>query len=139
MPEEFTTELEEKLRRLDEAGNRRDWDAALAFYSEDAVVDMSPGGAGRFEGRETIRGLFEDWIGSYDEFEQDLEEARDLGNGVTLGVFFLRGRLRGSTGSIQLRYAGVSTWTDGLIEWVTTYTDIDEARAAAERLARERG
>jgi ketosteroid isomerase-like protein len=78
MPEEFTTELEEKLRRLDEAGNRRDWDAALAFYSEDAVVDMSPGGAGRFEGRETIRGLFEDWIGSYEEFEQDLEEVRDL-------------------------------------------------------------
>jgi hypothetical protein len=28
---------------------------------------------------------------------------------------------------------------DGLIEWNATYTDIDEACAAAERLAEERG
>jgi hypothetical protein len=28
---------------------------------------------------------------------------------------------------------------DGLIERVTDYTDIDQARAAAERLAEERG
>jgi hypothetical protein len=30
-------------------------------------------------------------------------------------------------------------WADGLIERVTTFLDIDEARAAAERLAQERG
>jgi hypothetical protein len=30
-------------------------------------------------------------------------------------------------------------WEDGLIVRVTNYTDIDEARAAAERLAEERG
>jgi len=51
----------------------------------------------------------------------------------------MRGRLAGSSGSVELRYAGVSTWADGLIERVTTYLDINEARAAAERLAEERG
>jgi ketosteroid isomerase-like protein len=62
----------------------------------------------------------------------------ELGSGVTLGAFLVRGRLAGSSGLVELRYAGVTTWTDGLIDWVTTYFDIDEARAAAERLAKER-
>ncbi len=36
-------------------------------------------------------------------------------------------------------YAAVSVWADGLAMRVTNHTDIDEARAAAERLAEERG
>ena len=58
---------------------------------------------------------------------------------MTFGLFFLRGRPAGSSGFVEFRYASVSTWTDGIIERVTTYTDIDEARAAAKRLAEERG
>jgi hypothetical protein len=33
----------------------------------------------------------------------------------------------------------LATWTDTVIERLTSYRDIDEARAAAERLAEERG
>ena len=142
MPEESTTpDLEEAIRRLTEAANRRppDYDGALAMYAEDAVVDNTSVGVGLFEGREAIRRFFEDWIAAYDDFEQTVEEVRDLGNGVTFAVFLLRGRLAASSASVEFRYAGVSTWTDGLVERVTTYTDIDEARAAAERLAEERG
>jgi hypothetical protein len=36
-------------------------------------------------------------------------------------------------------YAPVAIWAEGLIERVTMYSDIDEARVAAERLAGERG
>jgi hypothetical protein len=68
-----------------------------------------------------------------------LEEVRDLGNGVTFGLFLMRGRPARRSAFVELRYAGVSAWTDGLIEQVTTYLDIDEARAAAERLAKEPG
>jgi len=79
VPEEPTTpDLEEAIRRLTEAANRRDFDAGLAMYSQDAVVDNTPIGAGVFEGREAIRGFFEDWAISYDYFEQALEEVRDL-------------------------------------------------------------
>ena len=41
----------------------------------------------------------------------------------------------------RVRSASVGAWVDGLIVRVTIYpeTDIDEARAAAERLAEERG
>jgi hypothetical protein len=38
-----------------------------------------------------------------------------------------------------MRSAGVTVSSDGLISRQTMYTDIDEARAAAECLAQERG
>lgn len=136
---EATPNLEEAIRRLVEAGNRRDYDGALAMYSPNAVVDNSPVGTGSFEGREAIRRFFEDWTAAYEDFEQTAEEVRDLGNGVTFGLFFLRGRLAASSAFVEFRYAGVSIWTDRLIERVTTYIDIDEAREAAERLVKERG
>ncbi len=125
------------MRRFVDATNRRDYDGALAWYSQDAVLDMTPLGVGLFEGRDAIRGLFEDWNAAYEHVEQAMEEFRDLGNGVSFAVFSLRGRL--GSGSVELRYACVTSWTDGLIERDTNYTDIDECRAAAERLARERG
>ena len=43
---------------------------------------------------------------------------------------------RGRKGNwVQLRYPAVVTWRDRLIERITVYSDIAEARAAAERLA----
>jgi hypothetical protein len=84
MPEEPTTpDLEEAIRRLVEVGNRRpppDYDAALAIYSRDAVVDTTPLGLGSFEGREAVRGFFEDWIAAYEHMEQALgRSARSSG------------------------------------------------------------
>ena len=99
---------------------------------------MSAVGLGVYEGREAIRGFFEEWRGSYEDFEQVLEEFHDLGNGVTLAVIRQRGRLRSSSGFVEQRYGGVAIWSDALLERATTYNDVDEARAAAERLAAER-
>jgi ketosteroid isomerase-like protein len=104
MPQDPTTsDLEEAIRRLTEAANRRDFDGGLAMYSQDAVVDNTPIGAGVFEGREAIRGFFEDWGVSSDYFEQALEEVHDLGNGVTFGLFLMRGQLAGSSGFVETR------------------------------------
>ncbi len=86
-----------------------------------------------------IRRFFEDWIGAYEEFEIEPEEVVDLGNGVTLAVVHQNGRLVGSTGRVQLRYGAVSKWVEGVAVRTTNYTDIDEARAAAERLAECKG
>jgi ketosteroid isomerase-like protein len=140
MSEEPTTpDLEEALRRSMGAVNRRDFDAAMILYAPNAVWDASPMGLDVFQGREAIRGFFDDWFGSYEAFEQVLEEFRDLGNGVTRVVSRQRARLPGSSGFVELRYAAVATWIDGLVERVTVYSDGDEARTAAERLAEERG
>jgi hypothetical protein len=46
-----------------------------------------------------------------------------------------RGRPVGSGGEVRRRFASVGLSVNGLWVRVTTYTDIDEARAAAERLA----
>ncbi len=83
--------------------------------------------------------MFEDWWKTFEEDERTLEEFRDLGDGVTFGVLFQRGRPAGSSGFVETRTAMVATWADGLIERLTLYPDIDEGRAAAERLAQERG
>jgi ketosteroid isomerase-like protein len=139
MREESTTPDVQLVRETVEVGGRRDLDALLAFYAPEAVWDMSKVGMGEFAGLAAIRGFLEDWFGSYEEMQWEAEEIRDLGNGVTLAVVVQTGRPVGSIGEAQVRSAGVSIWRDGLTEKVTHYQDIDEARAAAEHLAQERG
>jgi len=87
-------------------------------------------GLGVYKGLAATRGFFEDWLGNYDEFQVDVEEILDLGSGVTLAVIVQQGRPAGSDGEVQLRYAAVAVWADGLIERVTNCGDQDEARAA---------
>ncbi len=136
MPEE--TDLLDNVRTVTDAFARGDIDAAAAFYSDDAVFDMSSVGVGIFEGREAIRGLLEDWVGSYEDYEAVLEQLLDLGNDVTFHVTLHRGRLVGSSGVVELRHSYCVTWADGFVERVTVRPDIDNARADAERLAQER-
>ncbi len=129
----------ETVRRSFEALSRLDFDGAVAPFSPDGVWDMSELGLGVREGHEAIRGFFEEWIAAYEDYEVVLEEVRDLGNGVTFLVALQRGRPAGSAGFVDLRYATVLTWADGLVERSTQYTDIDQARATAGRLAEQRG
>ena len=140
MSEKSTTpDLVELGRGLFAAANRRDFDVILRRYAPDAVWDMSPlGGLGSFEGHVAIRGFWEDWYASYEEFEIEPEEERDLGNGIGFTVVIQKARPVGSSGEVRLRYAIVSVWVEDLIVRLTNYGDIDEARAAAERLAAER-
>jgi len=139
MPEESTTpDLVDLVRRSCEPANRRDWDAALAFWGPDPVWDMSPMGMGVHHGPAAIRRFFEDWVAAYDEFQLEATEIVDLGNGVTLGVFQQDARLAGSDARVQIRYTSVGVWDDGLLIAATNYGNIDDARAAAERLAEER-
>jgi hypothetical protein len=51
-------------------------------------------------------------------------------------VIIQKGRPAGSGGEVRLRYGAVAVWLDGAIVRITNYGDIDEARAAAERLAK---
>jgi ketosteroid isomerase-like protein len=139
MTEESTTsDLEELTQRLVDAAKVLDFDTSISFYAPDSVLDVSEA-FGVFEGRAAIRGFWEDWLGSYDELTLELEEMCDLGHGVSFAVVVMRGRPRGSIGWVQFRYASVGSWVDGLIERSTNYLNVDAARAAAERLAHERG
>ena len=124
MPEESTTpDLVELALQGTEALNRDARDEWASGFAPDAVYDT---GAGRFEGRAAIRAYIEDFRGSFDEITFENLEVRDLANGVLHTRSVARGRPRGSSAHVEVRSA-------------TNYSDPDEARAAAERLAQERG
>jgi ketosteroid isomerase-like protein len=145
MPEEPTTpDLDELSRRTNEALNCRDFDAALAVWAPDGVLELSPVGfgvlaGGSVTGHAAIRRLWEELSNGFADFETTTEESHDLGSGVTLGVHVQCVRPHGSDGLVERRFGFVATSRDGLIVHGKTYVDIDEARAAAERLAEERG
>lgn len=120
-------------------GDPRDSEPEMSVFAPDAVWDMSQGGAEVIEGHEAIRAFFEQWLGPYEEYGQEVEEIQDLGNGVAFAVLLQRGRPAGSGAWVEFRDARVLLFADGLIERVNAFVDIDEGRSAAERLAKERG
>ena len=141
MPEESTSPaLVELVRQTFEAANRRDFDALMSFFASDSVWEAVSLGTS-FEGVPAIRGFFEDWLGPYEDYEMQPDEILDLGGGVVFVVTRFTARPVGSAGGgMTRRRPLVFTWAEGLVARVTAHPDsIDEARAAAERLAESRG
>lgn len=134
MSEESTTpDLVELVGRALEAANRRDLDAVASSFAEDATFDGRALGD-HFEGRAAIRSFIEDWFGAYEELEYGLEEVRDLGKGVVFAVVVQSGRPVGSAGHVRQREGWVFVWVGGLVARLAI-SEVDEARAVAERLA----
>jgi ketosteroid isomerase-like protein len=139
MPDESSTpDLVELTRAWNEAFSRRDFDAAVSFYAPDAVFEGKVTGD-RCEGQAAIRGFFEGFVAAFEEYEVESSEIFDLGNGVLFVIVVQKARPAGSTSEVRMRNAHVVEFAEGLITRHTADTDIDEARAAAERLAEERG
>ncbi len=130
-------DLVELTRRSMEAGNRGEFEVQVSIFAPDAVFDASPMGLGVYEGRAAIRDFLEETRRPYEEASAELDENVDLGGGVGFAVLVLTGRLVGS-GELRMRYAGIGVWANGLTQRGTNYLDVEEARAAAERLAAER-
>ena len=126
----------ELVRRQIEALDRRDLDGVMNNVAEDGVLE---GRVEEVEGRAAIRRfLVEDWFRAYEELGFELEEVSHLGGGVVFAVVIQDGRLVGGDGRLRQREGWVYLWVGGSIARLTT-SDIDEGRAAAERLAEERG
>ena len=138
MPEESTTpDLRELSLQMAEAASRGDVDAYMSHLAHDAVWQTRLGT--RLGGTAAIRSYHEEFTSSVEGFRAESLEFVDLGGGVTLSVARQGGRPGGSASELLEQVAFVSVLVDGLVESMTTYSDIDEARAAAERLAEERG
>ncbi len=133
-----TPDLIEPTLRLFDAGRRSDIDGVLSFYDPEVVIEMPDVGL-TFEGLPEIRNFYEDFFRLYEDLESELEELLDLGNGISFAVIRNHGRPVGSTAEVQQRGAWVSVWEGARITRVEIYIDLDNARAAAERLAGERG
>jgi ketosteroid isomerase-like protein len=129
-------DLAELTRVVFEAVNRRDLDAVMSFFAPDAFL----AGFEVVEGRAAIRGFLDEWFGYFAELRFEVEEFVVLDDGVVLAVVHQEGRPVGVDGQVHQREGWAIHWSaDGLLVRLTTHTDIDEARAAAERLAQERG
>jgi ketosteroid isomerase-like protein len=128
----------ELMRALSDA---RTVDTTMAYYSADAVYDMSRMGMRVFEGRAAIRGFLEDWDNQYEDYDDEILEVVHLGGGVVFLVVRQNARPSGSPEHVRLRdvYGYVFVWADGKVQRATPHVDADEARAAAERLAESRG
>jgi ketosteroid isomerase-like protein len=129
-----TPDLVELTRRILDAADRADFDEILGFFARDAVWDTR--GAGSFDGVEAIRRLWEDYYGAYEQIRVLAEELIDFGNGVVLAMNRQEARPLGSSGIVHTREAFLYEWEGGLIVRVSNYSDVDEARAAAARLAK---
>jgi ketosteroid isomerase-like protein len=130
--------LVDRWRQAAEAAYRGDLDATMDIFAPDAVWEVQPLGISH-RGAPAIRSFLEDWLASYENYEDDQEEGLDLGNGVVFVVSQLDARPGGSRGRVRERWSFTVVWVAGMVMRVTGRNDIDEARAAAERLAEERG
>lgn len=137
MPKESTTpDLVECVHRQREAANRRDIDAVMSSFAVDAVLEGRALGD-FYEGQKAIRAFLDGWFGIYDDLEFKFEEIHDLGNGVVFAVVVQEGRPAGVAGHVRQREGWVYVGVGGLIARITI-SEVDEARAAAERLAQGR-
>ena len=140
MSQESTTpDLVEFARRRVDAADSRDIDAMMSFLAPDAVWDSTPMGLEVFEGSAAIRRFLEDWWGTWADHSIEVEQVVDLGRGVVFAPVREDGRLVGSDSRVEHRRGLVFLFVRGVVARHTAYRDIDEARAAAERLAKERG
>jgi ketosteroid isomerase-like protein len=97
-------------------------------------------GIGIFRGRAAIRAFLEGWMSSYDEYEEAVQEIRDLGGGIAFATVRESARpLRSDAHArIQSVYGFVIEWIDGKIARLNAYPDVEQARTAGERLAESR-
>jgi ketosteroid isomerase-like protein len=137
--ESTTPDPVELVRRATEAADRQDLDALMSVCAPDGVYDTTPSGLGVYAGRAAIRAFLREWWDAFDELHATLEEVVDLGNGVTFSVVRQDARPAGSASAVRTREAHVIEWVGAVASRLTVYTDIDEGRAAAERLAQQRG
>ncbi len=139
--ESATPGLVELLRRCFEAISAGDLDEAQRVLTHDAVLDMTRTIGVVVHGRDAIRAFEEDWLAGYEEVAFTAEEIIDAGSGVVFVRQLQTARPTGTTGHVTQREANVWIIENGRAVRVIVYPDseLDEARAAAERLAQERG
>jgi hypothetical protein len=139
MTEEFTTpDPVELTHRAFGFLNSRDLDALMGLLSPTCLCDLSRWGQDVYTGTEAIRQFIDDWLGALHRFGVEVDDTEDLGNGVVY-VEQIAHRERTPGGFIELPSSLVVVWDEGLVTLLTLYPDPDQARAAAERLAEERG
>src|SRR5918994_233616 len=121
----------EIVRRVYDAGNRNDWDAAFrdAHPEFEATFQRGPN-AGTHRGRERVQAVLLDQRAAFDVWIMEPLELRESGEHV---VAIVRSRLRpkGSSAEFELRNGHIWTIRDGTILSLVGFPSPEEALAAA--------
>lgn len=119
------------VRQMYEAFHSGDAEGAMARFAPDVVVDATSrldGEVGR--GREALARIIGGWVASFDDWREEIEAIRDLGDHVLVAARQI-GRGKGSGIETELHYALLYRVADGQISSMTFYPDTAEALRAA--------
>jgi uncharacterized protein len=135
----MTAENVEIVRALLEEWNRGDVDALVDRATEDfewhpALVESVEGEA--FRGHDGFREFLADWTSTWESWELEAEELRDLGDQV-LVLTQVRAKGRGSGLELDQPFAHLFELRDGLVCRGQTFFDRGEALALAKQRARK--
>ena len=124
-------DMVEQLRGSYAALNRRDIDGTMAVLDEHAtwVEHSDLPEAGSYRGRDTIRNFLEQFLDSWDDFEQHIEEVHEEEDCVLLFIR-LTASGRGSGIDVESRYAHLWVMREGRGVRVDAYYDRESALAA---------
>ena len=134
-----TTEVQ-ALRSSYEALNEGDIDACISVLAPNAIWRESPElpGTNEVRGREAIRKFLVEFLGSWTEFRQEIEDVRVAGDRAAL-LIHLTAVGRASGAEVNTRYAHLWTVRDGAGVFVDAYRDqADALRALGTREGAER-
>jgi len=121
----------ETVRAMYDAFNGRDPDAALSHFHPDVVIDATHRVDGRIgHGREELIAIVSEWLGAWDEWHEEIEEMRAMGERV-LVLSTQRGLGKGSGIAWENRFAMLFEVADDRITRWTVYDDVGEALSAA--------
>jgi len=108
---------------------RGDADASLEIVHPDVVIEpLRAATEGVFVGHAGVREFLDDTVASFDLFEPDYTDIRDLGDRV-LAIGSIRVRGRGSGAQTDIPTAAIAEYRDGLL-W--RFRDYGEAALALE-------
>lgn len=121
----------ELVRRMYKAFHAGDAEGALACFDDEVVVDASRRvDAGIGHGRDELSDIIAKWVGTFDDWREEIAEIRDLGSQVyVLATQFGRGK--GSGVEVELTYAVLYEVKGDRITQMTIYMDPAEALEAA--------
>ena len=118
------------VRRMYAAFQRGDAEASLAHFDSEVKVDMSRRGVGGVgQGRDDLSRIIGEWVASWDNWHEEIEEVRDLGSHVCV-IAVQRGRGKGSGVEVESRYGVLYEFTGNKISKVTGYGSPEDALEA---------
>lgn len=118
------------VRQMYDAFHGGDAEGAIDHFAPDVRVDARDhpdAQAGR--GREALVRIIGSWVAAFDEWSEEIEEMRDLGDHVLVAAK-QRGRGKGTGIEAELRYALLYRVEDGKISSMTFYNDVTDALEA---------